>query len=64
MADIMGPFEGDGSFKMSPAHTAVCSTPKPAAGHCRPMPLLETPGHSRASLGQSCLGSLLLSSGS
>ena len=30
----------------------------------RPVPLLETPGHSQASLGQSLVGSLLLSPGS
>ena len=35
-----------------------------AAGHHWFMPLLETPGHSRASLGQSLLGSPLLSPGS
>ena len=38
--------------------------PNPAAGHCRPMPLPETPGHSQASLGQSLVESLLLSPGS
>ena len=38
--------------------------PNPAADHCWPMPLLETPGHSQASLGQSLVGSLLLSPGS
>ena len=40
------------------------SAPSSAAGHHRPMPLLETPGHSWASLGQSLVGSLLLSPGS
>ena len=64
MVEIMGPFEGDGSFKRSHAHTAICSTPKPAAGHCQPMPLLEAPGHSWTSLSQSFLESLLLSFGS
>ena len=44
-------------------HTAL-SVPSPAAGHCRPTPPLETPGHSQASLGQSLVGSLLLSPGS
>ena len=43
---------------------AILIAPDPAAGHCRPMPLLETPEHSRASLGQSLVGSLLLSPGS
>ena len=37
--------------------------PQPPAGHLRPMPLLETPGPSRANLGQSLVGSLLLSPG-
>ena len=52
------------SFKRSPAHTAALSAPSPAAGHRRPTPLPETPGHSWASLGQSLVGSLLLSPGS
>ena len=33
--------------------------PQPAAGHHWPIPLLDTPGHSQASLGQSLVGSLL-----
>ena len=37
--------------------------PDTEAGPCRPTPLPETPGHSRASLGQSLVGSLLLSPG-
>ena len=52
------------SFKRSRACTAALSASDPAAGHCRPMPLSETAGHLRASLGQSLVGSLLLSSGS
>ena len=52
------------SFRRSHADTATPSAPNPAAGHRRPMPLLATPGHSRASLCQSLLGSLLLSPGS
>ena len=52
------------SFKRSCARTATLSTPDPAAGHCRPMPLPETPGHSQASLGQFLVESLLLSPGS
>ena len=48
------------SFKRSHACTATLSAPNPAAGH-RSMPLLETPGHSWASLGRSLVGSLLLS---
>ena len=52
------------SFKRSLAHTAALSAPDPAAGHRQPMTPLETPGHSRASLAQSLVGSLLLSPGS
>ena len=52
------------SLKRSQACTATLSAPNPAAGHHRPTPLLETPGHSQASLGQSLVGSLLLSPGS
>ena len=52
------------SFKRSQAYTATLSTPNHAAGHHQPTLLLETPGHSRASLGQSPMGSLLLSPGS
>ena len=52
------------SFKRPHAHTATLSAPGPSAGHHQPMPLLETPGHSWPSLGQSLLGSLLLSPGS
>ena len=52
------------SFKRSHAFTSTISAPDPAAGHHQPMPLLETPGHSWASVGQSLVGSLLLSPGS
>ena len=52
------------SFKMPHAGTSALSASNPEAGHCRPTPLPETPGHSWASLGQSLVGSLLLSSGS
>ena len=52
------------SFKRSHACTAALSPPHPAAGHHQPMPLLETPGHSQASLSQSLVGSLLLFPGS
>ena len=51
------------SFKSSHAHTATVSAPNPAAGHGWPTSLLETPGHSRASLGQSLVVPLLLSLG-
>ena len=52
------------SCKRLHACTATLSFPNPAAGHHRPTPLLETPGHSQASLGQPLMGSLLLSPGS
>ena len=42
------------SLQRSHARTAALSAPDPAAGQCPPRPLLETPAHSRASLGQSC----------
>ena len=49
------------SFKRSHAHAATLSAPNPAADHHQPTSLLETPGHSWTSLGQSLVGSLLLS---
>ena len=49
------------SFKRCHGGTATLSGPDPAAGRCQPTPPLETPGHSQASLGQSLVGSLLLS---
>ena len=49
------------SFKRSHAGTTNLSAPNPAADNCWPMHLPETPGHSWASLGQSLVGSLLLS---
>ena len=52
------------SFKRHHACTATLSAPYPAGGHHQPMPPPETPGHSRASLGPSLVGSLLLSPGS
>ena len=52
------------SSKRSQAGTSTLNAPNPAAGYCRLMPPPETPGHSRASLGHSLVGSLLLSSGS
>ena len=52
------------SFKMSHACTATLSAPNPAAGHHQPTTLPETPGHSRTSLDQSLVGSLLLFPGS
>ena len=57
--------EDNGHFlqKVLCMHCLV-SAPNPAAGHHRPIPPPETPGHSQASLGQSLVGSLLLSPGS
>ena len=52
------------SFKRSHAPTGTLSATNPAAGHSQPTPLLESPGHSWASLGHSLVGSLLLSLGS
>ena len=52
------------SFKRSHACTAALSASDPEAGHYQPMPPPETLGHSWASLGQSFVGSLLLSPGS
>ena len=52
------------SFKRSPAGTATLSVPNPAAGQHWTMPPPEIPRHSWASLGQSLMGSLLLSPGS
>ena len=52
------------SFKRSHACTAALKAPNPAAGHHQPMPPPESTGHSQASLGQSLVGSLLMSPGS
>ena len=52
------------SFTRSHEFTFALSAPNLAAGHCRPTPSLETPGHSRATLSQSLVGSLLLGPGS
>ena len=52
------------SFKRSHACTAALSAPNPAPGHGQPTPPPETLRHSWASLGQSLVGSLLLSPGS
>ena len=52
------------TFERSHACTATLSASNSAAGHHQPAPLPETLGPSRASLGQSFVGSLLLSPGS
>ena len=51
-------------FKRTCTRTVVFSAPDPMVGHCQPMPLLGTPGHSQASLAQSLVRPLLLSPGS
>ena len=51
------------SLKRSHACTSTLSDSNPAAGHHQPTSLVETPGYSQASLGQSLVGSLLLSPG-
>ena len=52
------------SFKRTCACTVIFRAPDHAAGHCRPMPLSDTPGHSQASLAQSLVGTLILTPGS
>ena len=48
------------SFKRSHAYTAALSVPDPTAGHRRPTPKPESPGHSWKSLGRSLVRSLPL----
>ena len=58
----LGPNYGGGNedngdlLQMVPQCTAILSAPNPAPGHRQPIPMLETPGPSRASLGQTPLG--------
>ena len=52
------------SFKRSHARIVTLRDPNPAADHCQPTSPPETPGSLWASLGQSLVGLLLLSSGS
>ena len=49
-------------LKRTYVRTVVFSGPDPMTGHCHLTTLLVTPGHSQASLAQSPVGSLLLSS--
>ena len=42
------------SFKRTYARTVVFSAPDPTAGHSRPMPLPETPGHTGKPSSISC----------
>ena len=51
------------TLKRSHACTARVHAPNLAAGHHRPTPPPETPGHPHTSLGQSPVGSLFLSPG-
>ena len=51
-------------FQKAPSMHCCTQCPQPAAGHPWPMPPPETHEHSWASLGQSLVGSLLLSPGS
>jgi len=46
-----GKEDNGNSFKTYHGCTATLSAPNPAAAHHRPMPPLETPGCSQASLG-------------
>ena len=48
-------------LQKAPCTHCYTQCPNPAAGHHRPTPPLETPGHPQASPGQSPVGSLLLS---
>ena len=45
-------------------HVGIAALSAPDPGHRRPMPPVETLGHSQARLGQSLVGSLFLSPGS
>ena len=61
---MVGVNEDNGNLLQKVSCTAVLSAPNPEAGHHQPTPMLETPGHAQASLGQSLVRSLLLSPGS
>ena len=66
----LGPNYGGGSeengdvLQKVPCMHCYTHCPQPSSRPHRPVALLETPGHSQASLGQSLVGSLLLSPGS
>ena len=51
-------------LQMTYTHKVVFSAPKPTAGHSRPTPWPESPGHSPASLSLSLVGTTLFSPGS
>ena len=59
-----GDNEDNGDLLQKAPCSAALSAPSPATGHHQPTPLLETPGPSWASMGQSLVGSLFLSPGS
>ena len=52
------------SFERAYARMVVFSASDPTAGHFQPTTLLETLGHSQASLAQPLVGSLFLPAGS
>ena len=56
--DLMPNYGGGNEDNGSLLQKVPCtfSAPNPVAGHHRPTPPLETPGHSQASLGQSLVG--------
>ena len=69
-AIYLGPNYGGGNeedgdlLQKVPCMYSCNQCPNPAPGHHRPMPPMETPGYSQASLSQSLVQSLLLSPGS
>ena len=66
LSDLMPNYGGGNEDNGSLLQKVPCtfSAPNPVAGHHRPTPPLETPGHSQDSLDQCLVGSLLLSPGS
>ena len=56
--------EDNGNLLQKVLCTHCCKAPDPAAGHCWPMPLQETPEHSQIGQGHSLVGSLLFYPGS
>ena len=62
--DLRPNYGGDNEDNGDFLQKVPVSAPNPVPGHRRPTPPLETAGYSQASLGQSLVGSLLLSPGS